>query len=157
MLRITLSVVPFLVSIVLGWDWITDALAQGATYLVRGWWASLIGAFVVVMASLVPLSGALGSILVAILLRLRPPAAVGILADRWLLLYGPAVFLGTSWATWRVMWLRQPPMETEYAHFDAPYFWTAALVGGSLAIGAGAYVSDIVLRSARQRSVLPGS
>lgn len=149
LLRITLSTIPFLASIVLGWDYLTDAVAQGSNYLVRGWWASLMGAFVIAMAAWIPLAGAVGSILIASVIRLRPPALVGPVADRWLLLYGPAVFVAASWATWNAMWRILTPVATEYARYDAAYFWTTALVGLSLAVGTGAYVSAVVLRGAR--------
>lgn len=124
----------------------TDGMAQGTHYVVLGWYASMIGLFVIAMAVWVPLLGIAVSLLVAALLRMRPPAAIPELAQRWLLLFGPAVFVAGAWAAWTFMWSAHPPVATEFAHYDAAYFWITGLIIGSLAIAGGGYAAAIVLR-----------
>ena len=130
----------------LSWDGMTDGIAQGTHYVVLGWYASLIGLYVIVMAAWVPLLGMAASLGVAALLRMRPPAAMPELAQRWLLLFGPAVFLAATWGTWTFMWWSHPPVATEFARYDAAYFWISGLIIGSLAISGGGYAAGIVLR-----------
>ena len=124
----------------------TDGMAQGTHYVVLGWYASMIGLFVIAMVVWVPLLGIAVSLLVAVLLRMRPPAAIPELARRWLLLFGPAVFVAGAWAAWTFMWSAHPPVATEFAHYDAAYFWITGLIIGSIAIAGGGYAAGIVLR-----------
>ena len=124
----------------------TDGMAQGTHYGVLGWYASMIGLFVIAMVVWVPLLGIAVSLLVAVLLRMRPPAAIPELARRWLLLFGPAVFVAGAWAAWTFMWSAHPPVATEFAHYDAAYFWITGLIIGSIAIAGGGYAAGIVLR-----------
>ncbi len=130
-----------------GWNWLTDIMAQGTHYMVLGGYASLMGLFSIAMVGWVPILGAATSLLVAALLR--SPAVVSELAGRWLLLFGPAVFLAASWGTWTLMWRLQPPIATEYARYDTVYFWTTGLLVGSLAIFAGGFAAEIVSRDVR--------
>lgn len=148
LLRIALSSLPYAVAIVLSWQYVTDGIAQGATYLVAGWWASFIGLFVVTMALLGPLLGALVSMFLAEGLQLRPPAAVSVSADRWLTFAGPAVYFGVSWLTWQVMWWRHTPVRTEHALYGPSYFWVLGALGLSVAVFVGGYAAHLVVRRA---------
>ena len=147
--RIAISCVPFLASIILGWNWLTDMMAQGTHYMLLGWYASLLGLFSIGMVAWVPLLGAAASLLVAMLLSMHPPAVVSELGKGCLALFGLAVFVVASWCTWALMWWSFPPVATEYARYDTAYFLTTGLIVGSLAVATGGFAAVIVLRGAR--------
>lgn len=147
--RIGLSTLPYLVAIALSWRWVTDGMAQGAPYLLAGWWASLIGLFVVTMASLGPLAGGLVSMFLAEGLRLRPPAAVDIRADRWLSFAGPALYFLLPWLAWEVLWWWQPPVPTREATYGPAYFWVLGVLAATFAVPLGAFAAHLVIREAR--------
>lgn len=148
--RITVSSVAFLASIILGWNFLTDMMAQGTHYMLLGWYASLLGLFSIAMVAWVPILGAAASLLVAALLR--SPAIGSELAGRWMLLFGPAVYVAASWGTWTLMWRLQPPIATDYARYDTAYFLTTGLIVGSLAVFAGGFTAQIVQRGVRRYS-----
>lgn len=147
--RIALSTAPYRASIVLAWHRVTDGIAQGAPYLLAGWWASLIGLFVVTMALIGPLLGALVSLLLAVVLRLRRPAAVGVETDRWLSFAAPAAYFGASWVTWQLMWWARTLVPTEHAAYGSSYFWILALLGATVAVPVGAFAAHLVIRQLR--------
>jgi hypothetical protein len=146
--RIVLSAAPLLASMVLGWSWLTDAMAQGTHYVALGWYASLMGLFSIAMATWVPMQGAALSLLLAWLLRLRTPATVSATARRGMLLIAPILFLAMTHAVWTLMWWSNTPVATQFARYDTIYFFSSALILGSLAIAAGACAAWIVLRAA---------
>lgn len=150
LLRIALSALPMVASIVLGWDAISQGFGQGSPAMGPSVYGLLLGSLVIVMSGLpYPLAGALASMFLAEALRLRPPAVVGVVADRWLTFAAPALYCAAAWGAWSFMWTVDRPTPTRYAPFGPSYFWTIGLVGLSLATVFGAFAMHLVTRQAR--------
>lgn len=150
LLRIALSTLPLVASIVLGWDAINQGFGQASAAMGPSVYGFLLGSLVIVMGGLpYPLCGALVSMVVAAALRLRPPAIVGVAADRWLSFAAPALYCAAAWGAWAFMWDIDRPLPTRHASFGASYFWTIGLVGLSLASVFGVSAMHLVTRQAR--------
>lgn len=156
LLRIALSTLPLVVSIVLGWDAINQGFGQGAPYLGPSVYGLMLGLFVIVGSGLpYPIAGLLASMLLAEILRMRPPAVVGVVADRWLTFAAVAVYFGAAWIAWWSMWRFDRPPPTRYAPFGLSYFWAIGLVAASMSALFGPWAYHLIVRDARVEPPAP--
>lgn len=150
LLRIVVSTLLLVASIFLGWDAIRQGFGQGSPYLGPSVFGLLLGMYVIVASGLpYPLAGGLASVLLAEALRLRAPAVVGVVPDRWLTLAGPLLCFLAAGLAWKFMWLVERPVPTRYAPFGPSYFWGIGLVGALLATAFGGFAMHPVTREAR--------
>lgn len=147
--RIALSCLPFLGSIVYAWDWINAHAAQGAPFFGPSAVGLLLWLWMVTMGALPLLVGGALSAMLAATLRLRPPATLGVVADRWLTFLGPIVYFAGGWLAWAAMWRLDMPTPTREAPYGPSYFWTIAVNGATWSVVFGAAAWRLVTREAR--------
>ena len=145
-LRIALSALPFLASIVYAWHGINAHMGQAAPFMVPSPYGLLLGLYMVTVGSIPLVIGGALSALLARALRLRPPVVVGVVADRWLSFFGPIVYFAGAWLIWWLMWQAARPMPTRDAPYGTSYFWLIALVGLSWSVAFGAAAWAFVVR-----------
>ncbi|GAB6197490.1 hypothetical protein [Lysobacter xanthus] len=148
-LRIALSSLPFVLSIVWAWRWINDGVAQGAPYIVPSVYGLLVGLWCIVLASAPVILGGLLSVVLAEILRLRPPHVVGIVADRWLTFSGPAIYFAGAWLAWAFMWDVDRPVPTREALYGTSYYWVIAAFAATWSVAFGAAAWHFVTRDVR--------
>lgn len=124
-------------SVVLGWDYLVQSLGQGAEYVHRGWFATLIGAFVLAMAAWVPLAALLVGLVPTYALRLSPPRVPMTEGEQVPLVAGGFVLFAIAMAAPAAfMWAIAKPRATAYAGYGTAFDWTAGVMIVSLALGA---------------------
>jgi len=146
-LRLLVTTLPLVVSIVLGWDFLMQGLGQGSFALVQGWFATAMGAVVLAMALWVPLAGIAGSMLLALALRVpaRTPPRLRPMSLRNGSL-GALAYTATTLATGIAMWQLETPRESQYTHFDRAFGWTTALLVVALLPPSGVLASRLLMR-----------
>ena len=134
------------------WPTLIGMLSSGITYLLLGWWASLLGLVTLGMVVWIPLGGMLIGTLALFAFRL--PAATPLSDGK------EAAAIGLGWllvmtgyfATAAVMWRLQPPVPTVYTDYG-----TAFLVGSSLIAMSVSYLAAVVgVRVLARRRAWPG-
>lgn len=148
-LRIGVCALPFAGSVGLAWRAGNEHIAQGAPMFGPSVFGLLLWLWMMTVGSLGLVAGGIASTLLAMRLRLRPPAVVSANADRWLAFFGPAVFIAAAWAAWAFMWHVDRPTPTRYAPYGASYFWMVAWVGGAWSVLFGAAAYHVVVREVR--------
>lgn len=134
-------------SIVLSWDRLIQSLGQGSHYLMLGWWASLMGGFVLVFGILVPMVAVAVGAVGCYLLRV-PVSQAPMDETRYARMMVGAFFMhaGACVVPGVLMWSRDHPLPNEHAKFDAVFGWTTGLLTVSLATGAATLCSRLVAR-----------
>ena len=144
--RIGIAALPFAVAVVVAWHDMNAHLGQAAPFMGPSVFGLLLGLYMTAMASVPLVVGGVLSAACAHAMRLRPPAFVGDVADRWLSILAPLGFFAALFVAWRLMWQLDPPMPTRDAPYGTSYFALAAFLGLAWSVLFGGAAWFLVVR-----------
>jgi hypothetical protein len=144
--RLLPSLVPQLLSIALGWNFVISALGQGAHYLVAGWWASLLGLIMLAMGLMLPLAGLAVGLVASLFFRLPADRPVSDNAHGDLVFGGAFVYALAYLACGLLLWQWQPGRPGPNAAYGTGFVVTMVALALSFGLLASMVSAAVVAR-----------